>query len=175
MVSKVSYLFSGPRNRQKRDFPPFSKVNSLLNPYQDYAHLKKHDCLVPTSVSRPSVNRFGSYLVMLQPHIPSGSPGVRNTKNVHRAVYDAVHIKTIFFYFLFLTNLRFFLHFWNLGTSSGVLKQKKSVWCGFRKKVIDQNVFCSALGDSFFQGSHKVGKGAETCFAVPWACPMTKC
>ena len=87
MVSKVSYLFSGPRNRQKRDFPPFSKVNSLLNPYQDYAHLKKHDCLVPTSVSRPSVNRFGSYLVMLQPHIPSGSPGARNVKIVFWASY----------------------------------------------------------------------------------------
>ena len=118
-------------------------VRTLCTPV--HAHLKKNDYLAPTSASQPSVDSFGSYLVMLQPHIPSGSPGVRNTKNVHRAVYDAVHIKTIFFYFLFLTNLRFFLHFWNLGTSSGVLKQKKVYGVVLEKKL-----------------------STKTCFAVPW-------
>ena len=61
--------------------PDFTSVRFFpLKVHTQYAHLKKHEYLAPTSVSRPSVNRFGSYLVMLQPHIPSSSPGVRKVK-----------------------------------------------------------------------------------------------
>ena len=66
-------------------FLDFSKVSRFS--HLKYTPLKKRDYLAPTSLSQPPVNHFGSYLVILQPHIPSSFPGVRKVKIVFGTSY----------------------------------------------------------------------------------------